>query len=117
MSDLNTYRTTPRSNKIDSATNNIPANFSTAAGSLALSGITRAQGIAIVNYTTSRLRVNYTHGSTASAPTVVEGYVPPRGTADFAASAKDNLLISSTVYIASDTGSPITSGVVTIEVW
>lgn len=109
----------PISAKIVSSTNNIPTAFSTAAGSLALSGLstyaTNYKNLMVLNETAGRLLVSTTNSvsdavpSSSSTQTV---YVPASGTYTFS-----NVLILDKVYIQSDTGSAISTGNVQIQVW
>lgn len=106
------------SNKIVCASTNVPTAFDFAnPASLALQGIAYARGIAIVNETTSRIAFNYTHGSTTSSPTAVQAYVPAGGSGSFSATVLDEIKVSSTIYIKSDTGSPISSGNILLWIW
>lgn len=109
---------TSKSNKITCSSTNIPTGFSHAnSASLVLTGIAYAVHLAVINETTSRIAINYTHGDSASSPTVVDAYVPAGGTGSFSAIALDELKLSSVVFIKSDTGSAISSGTVEIFVW
>lgn len=116
MTDYNVASKSPKSVKIDSSSTNIPSGFSTAAGSLVLTGIARADVLTIINETQSRIAVNYTTASTSSAPTLVDAYVPAAAASSFAGLALDSCQIASNIYIKSDTGSAISSGVVTVSV-
>jgi hypothetical protein len=116
MGYLDLERRTIKAALVNAASTNIPTAFSTAAGSKVLTGIARGRAISIVNYTDTMLGVNYTHTDPTTAPTEVEGFVPPKGEQDFAASTKDGVQMTGQIYIQS-MGAAITSGNVTIEVW
>jgi hypothetical protein len=104
-----------KSAKIDAATNNIPTDFSTAAGSLAIQdAVSGRKGIAIYNGSSSRLAVCVSHHSATVAPADNVNatlYVPAT-----TGIAIDNVYCGKTVYIRSDE-SLITSGVVTVSLW
>jgi hypothetical protein len=109
---------TSKSAKVDSSSTNIPTSFDhTASGSLALTGIAYAAHLCIVNRSTSRIAYNYTWGNPTTNPTTVDGYLDGKGSGDFVAVIKDDIKVSSCVYLMSDTGSAITSGIVTVETW
>lgn len=116
MTDYNVASKTVKAVKVDASSSNIPTAFSTAATSLVVTGVSRADVFTIVNTCTSRLAVNYTHGSSDSAPTLVDLYIPAALTGSFSAIVLDNCQLSSTIYIKSDEASAISSGVVTISV-
>lgn len=109
---------TSKSAKVVCASTNIPTGFShSSAASLVLTGIAYAVHLAVINETTSRIAINYTHGDATSSPTTVEAYVPAGGASSFSAIALDELKLSSTVFIKSDSGSAISSGTVELFVW
>lgn len=100
--------------KIDSSVNNIPTSFSTAAGSLALPAISgRQQTLVLINESSSRIAVNVSQNSATTAPTsVVDAYIPAAPANGFSSVTLDLPVLSGTVYLKSDTGSAITSGLV-----
>lgn len=120
MTDYNVASKTPKSVFIDASSSNIPTGFSTAATSLVVTGIARADVLQIISTVSSDwLAVNYVQGSVSSAPTEVTLYVPPSATGlgQFSSVTIDNCQLSSTIYIKSKTASaPITSGSVVINV-
>lgn len=104
--------------KIDSSSVNIPTGFDyTNASSLVMTGISYAQHLIIVNLTSSRIAYNFSSGVSTANPTTIDGYVPGKGASDFVGIAKDDVQDSSCIFIKSDTGSAISSGLVQIEVW
>jgi hypothetical protein len=106
-----------KSAKVVASSTNIPTGFTTAStASLVLTGIAYATHLAIVNATTTALAFNYSQGSTSSAPTEVEGYIPAGASGGFSALALDDIQVSSTVYIKAD-GSAISSGTVYVFIW
>lgn len=120
-SSVSVERHTRLSFRVNSASDTIPTSFSTAAGSLVLSGIALARGLIIVNETNSRIAINYKTGSTTGAPSSgqsnVDAYCPAAPSGTFSSVSIDNVDVSSTIYIKSDTGSTITSGLVYGWVW
>ena len=117
MSDLDVVRHSNISFDLNTATNNVPTAFSTAAGSLVLSGILLARGLCIVNETTSRISINFRQGSTTSAPTLRQAYVPAAPSGSYSSLTMDNVDVSSTIYIQSESGSVITVGHIYGWVW
>ena len=103
---------TAKTAAIVSGTNNIPTAFSTAAASLALQGISFAENLLVVNGAASALVLNIDAGSPTSAPTTDNLRVPASATVQF-----NNVKLSSTVYVRSDTGSAISSGTVAFSCW
>lgn len=116
MYDVTMATNTCKAVKIDASSNNIPTGFSTAAGSLVMTGVARATRLCVQNYQADRLAINYTAGDASNAPTVVQEYVPPGTSSIPGVIVLDNCQVSSTVYIKSDSGSVISSGVVTVSV-
>lgn len=116
MTDYNVASKTVKSVKIDASSSNIPSAFSTAATSLVVTGISRADVLIIQSTCTDRLAINYTAGSVSSAPSAVDLYIAAAPASGFCGMAFDNCQLSSTIYIKSDTGAAISSGVVTISV-
>lgn len=116
MTDYNVASKTVKAVKITASSSNIPTAFSTASTSLVVTGIARADVLTIVSTCTDRLAINYTAGSETSAPTNVDLYIPAAAASGFAGYVLDNCQLSSTIYIKSDTGAAISSGVVTISV-
>lgn len=104
-----------KSFKIDSSTNNVPTAYSTAAGSLALTGITglNQQTLTFVSEIAGRIAVCVSQNSSTTAPTSqVDLYIPPAPSGGFSAVTIDLPNVASAVYLKSDTGSALTSGVV-----
>lgn len=102
-----------KSFKIDASSTNIPTSFSNSnAASLVYSGARKVKSLAIMNYSLSVLKVNYSHGQTESAPTAVDAYVPAAISGGGPGClVLDNIILSPTLYIASD-DSTISSGIV-----
>ncbi len=105
--------------RIDASTSNIPTTYSSASTSL----ITSALGA--IGYTHIKVS-NETSGRIAICNTDADSGVPDSDpvtnpfqmyTPDNIIEWKDSLHIYSNIYIRSDTGSAITSGIVIIEVW
>lgn len=105
---------TTKAGKVVSGTNNIPTGFSTAAGSLILTGVVFAEGIYIDNRTAGAIAVNYSSFSASAAPSAsdVDLYVNANTVVNLGPTS-----IGSVVYIQSDTGSAISSGTVTVSVY
>jgi hypothetical protein len=91
--------------KVDAATNNIPTSFSTAAGSQVLTGLTFPTELCIVNETAGRIGIN-NQTSSGSAPTGTSHYLPANSFACF------DKRFARRVFVRSDTGSAISSGVI-----
>lgn len=103
--------------KVDASTNNIPTAFSTAAGSLVMTGIALGRHLAIINETQSRLQVNYVTGTDAATPTVATAYVPAAAASSFSTLVLDDVQLESQLFIASDSGTAISAGTVEVMVW
>lgn len=105
--------------RIDSSVNNIPTTYASTSDSLITSEL-GARGfyhIKILNETTSRIaicNIDSGLGVPSSDPVTNRNqmYV-----SDEMAEWRDSQHIYSSIYIRSDTGSAITSGIVVIEVW
>jgi hypothetical protein len=105
--------------RIDASSSNIPTTYSSASTSL----ITTALGaighthIKISNETDSRIAICNTDSDSGvpSSDPVTNPY--QMYTPDNIIEWKDSLHIYSNIYIRSDTGSAITSGILVIEVW
>ena len=97
-----------QSGKIDASSNTIPTSFGTGAGSLLISGLGGGKATLMI-YSTAEadLKINYSSNSSTSAPSVVDAYLPSQGTLALA-----DVEIGDAVYIASDSGSTITTGIV-----
>lgn len=109
---LDAERRTPVSGKIVPGTNNVPTSFDTTAGSLLISNVTLAKNLKISNTAGGRLKINYQGSSSASAPTTVLAYIESNENKTW-----NDIQLGSFVYVASDTGSALTTGAVTGEVW
>jgi hypothetical protein len=105
--------------RIDTSSTNIPTAFSSASTSKVITGLGSLgfEHFKILNDTSSRLAITLTD---------VDSGVPDSSTTvntsqDFIASTstefKDDIWVYDTVYIRSDTGSAITSGIVVLEFW
>lgn len=109
---------THKSFKVTASSTNIPASFDFAnAASLVLTGVAYAVHLTVVNETTTRIKVNHIHGDATSSPTQITFYVPAASSGSFVAAVNDGIQVSSTVFIASDSGSAISSGTVYGWVW
>ena len=102
----------PQATTIDASSDSVPIAYDETAGSLAFSDLEGKTHIEIHNQTSSDLAVSLLAGEDGSAEAVDEMYVPA-GTSN----AKDNTVISTRVYIRSDSGAPIATGKVRLEVW
>lgn len=99
--------------KVDSSSNNIPASFSSAAGSLVYSGARNIKKLVIINEATSALKINFTHGLTLTAPSDADAYVPAAVTGVGPGTlVLEDVKLSPVLYIGSDTGGAISSGIV-----
>lgn len=99
--------------KIDASSTNIPTSFSNAnSASLVYQGARKVKILALVNYSTEVLKINYSHGLTGSSPTEPDAYVPAAISGGGPGCLiLDNVVLSPVLYIASD-GSAITTGIV-----
>jgi len=99
--------------RLDASSSNIPTSFTTGAGSLVMTGGANKGFFAIINYCTANLAVNYTWNDTATSPTLVDAYVPAAVSGGGpGVLCLDNSLVSNTVFIASDSGATLASGIV-----
>lgn len=100
--------------KIDASLTNIPTDFDKDdPASLVYQGARLVKTLAIINYSLSVLKVNYSHGLTGSSPTEVDAYVPAAiDGGGPGCLVLDNMILSPTLYIASDSGAAITTGIV-----
>lgn len=99
---------------VDTSTSNLPATYNTSASSLLVSG-NRGSNLMITNETGSRVYCTATNISTVVAPSSAnskELVIPATSI-----KAWDKIGTGPTVYCRSGTGSTISSGVLTVEVW
>lgn len=105
--------------RFDSSSTNVPTSPSTAStSSIVMSAIANGQHLKICHESTSRVRVNWTHGSTSSAPSssAYNDIIPAAASGSFVCSNYDDIQLSGTVYIWSD-GSAISSGLFYGSTW
>jgi hypothetical protein len=115
------YGTSKRiySKYIDSASTNIPTTFGSGSTSKVITGI-GGQGythLKVFNDTGSRIALCITDAdaavpSSSNSTNTSQDYIASTST-EF----KDDIAVYDTIYIRSDSGSSITSGIVVIEVW
>ena len=105
--------------RIDTSGVNIPTSFSSGTDSMVITGLGGKgyEHFKILNDTSSRLAITLTDVDSG-----VPNSDPAVNTAqDFIASTstefKDDIWVYDSVYIRSDTGSAITSGIVVLEFW
>ena len=106
--------------RLNSATSNIPASPSTAAGSLVLTGIAGSKHIKICSEATTRIRYSYSTNSATTAPasaTDYDGIIPAASSGSFVCETKDGIALKNSLYIWSDSGSAISSGLVYGDAW
>jgi hypothetical protein len=108
-----------RSFRLNTATDNIPASPSILSTSLILSAVGNAQHMTLCSEATSRIRVNWRKGTEDSAPASGEynAIVPAAASGSFTCMTLDDVQMSRAVYIWSDSGSAISSGLVYGYTW
>lgn len=112
--DFNSPRDQKTPGKIDASVNNIPTSFGSGAGSLILQNISNAKHIRVSNRTQGQIAIHYRGKTTPSSPLIYIAAAPASGEViEF----YDDIEVGPNVYIRSDTGSAITTGVVTVSVW
>ena len=82
-----------------------------------MTGIALARGFAIINSTSSALAINYQGSSETSPPSTVLAYCPEAPSGSYSTVVMDNVEIGPNIYIKSDSGSAISSGLVRIFIW
>lgn len=105
---------------LDASVHNIPISFDhTNPGSLWVTGISYAEHLQVTNFSTQRIVLNYTSGDPNNNPSDnnIQMFSFGKGSADFVGITRDDLQIAQCVYIRSHTGTPVTSGLIFIEVW
>lgn len=109
-----------RSFRNNTASENVPTSPSHLSTSQILSFVGNAQHLLICNETTSRIRVNWSHGSTEPntlpASSVYNAIIPAAASGSYACFTADDVQLKSSIYIWSD-GSAINSGLVYGSTW
>ena len=101
--------------KIDAAANTVPIAFDETAGSKVGTNLPASSRLDVQNHTSHRLAITVADLQSAPSSTGTNQlYVPPNGTITL-----DEFLISnrSVIYLRSDSGPAITSGIIIIQIW
>ena len=104
----------PRSVKIDTSSSTLPTSYTIAATSLKLSDVAYADHLMVINETGSRIAINAFTSDASNAPSNGDGEVYCFGNG---ITAFDEIAVAQSLYVRSDSGSPITSGIITIMLW